>query len=89
MKLQKFEVVMSTAGRDLGNIYLIKEIVDENYVNVIDGKTKTILKPKLKKQKHLISLGFVETELEEIFEDKSKINDGVIKKILKKYEKFE
>ena len=80
---------MSTAGRDLGNIYIVKEILDENYVNVIDGKAKTILKPKRKKQKHLVSLNVVETELEEIFEDKSKINDGVIKKILKKYEKFE
>lgn len=89
MKLQKFEIVMSTAGRDLGNIYIVKEILDENYVNVIDGKAKTILKPKRKKQKHLVSLNVVETELEEIFEDKSKINDGVIKKILKKYEKFE
>ena len=89
MKLQKFEIVMSTAGRDLGNIYIVKEILDENYVNVIDGKAKTILKPKRKKQKHLESLNSVETELEEIFEDKSKINDGVIRKILKKYEKFE
>ena len=89
MKFKQFEIVMSTAGRDMGNIYIVKEIVDSNYVNLIDGKAKTISNPKLKKQKHLISLDSVETQLCEIFEDKSKINDGVIRKILKKYEKFE
>ena len=89
MKLKQFQIVLSTAGRDIGNIYIVKEIVDENYVNLIDGKAKTIAKPKLKKQKHLVSLNSVETQLSEIFEDKSKINDGVIRKILKKYEKSE
>lgn len=89
MKLKQFEIVMSTAGRDIGNIYIVKEIVDENYVNLIDGKAKTLTKPKLKKQKHLVSLNSVEEQLHEVFNDKSKINDGVIRKILKNYEKFE
>lgn len=87
MKLQKFEIVESIAGRDQGNVYLVKEVLDSNYVLLIDGKTKPISKPKKKKVKHLKSLGEVETQLCEIFEDKSKVNDGVIKKILKKYEK--
>lgn len=87
MKLERFEVVKSTAGRDQGSIYLVSEIVDENYVLLIDGKTKPISKPKRKKIKHLESLGAVETQLITDFSDKSKTNDGVIKKILKKYEK--
>ncbi len=87
MKLERFEVVKSIAGRDEGSIYLVSEIVDENYVLLIDGKTKPISKPKRKKIKHLISIGEVETQLNADFEDKSKTNDGVIKKILKKYEK--
>lgn len=85
MQLKRFEVVISTAGRDEGNVYLIKEIVDKEYVLLIDGKTKPISKPKKKKIKHILSLNQVENELESIFEDKSKINDGEIRKILKKY----
>ncbi len=87
MKLERFEVVESTAGRDEGCIYLVSEILDENFVLLIDGKTKPISKPKRKKVKHLKTLGVVESELCGIFEDKSRTNDGVIKKILKKYEK--
>ncbi len=87
MKLERFEVVESTAGRDEGCIYLVSEILDENFVLLIDGKTKPISKPKRKKVKHLKTLGVVESELCGTFEDKSKTNDGVIKKILKKYEK--
>lgn len=87
MKLQRFEVVESTAGRDEGTIYLIKEILDDQYVLLIDGKTKKIDSPKKKKVKHVKQIGAVETELNLIFDDKSKINDGVIRKILKKFEK--
>ena len=57
MKFRRFEVVESKAGRDQGTIYLISEILDENYVNLIDGKYRTISKPKRKKIKHISSLG--------------------------------
>ncbi len=87
MKFKRFEVVKSTAGRDEGSVYLIKELIDEKYVLVIDGNTKPISKPKKKKIKHISSLNQVETSLKDIFDDKSKINDGEIRKILKKYQK--
>jgi ribosomal protein L14E/L6E/L27E len=87
MKLSRFEIVKSTAGHDQGNIYLVADIIDEDYVLLIDGKNKKISNPKKKKIKHIISLNIVETQLESIFEDKSKINDGEIRKILKKYQK--
>lgn len=87
MKLQKFEIVESTAGRDEGTIYLVKEILNDEYVLLIDGKCKKIDCPKKKKVKHLKQIGAVETQLNMIFDDKSKINDGEIRKILKKYQK--
>ena len=83
MNFKKFEIVESTAGRDFGNVYLIKEILDKDYVLLIDGKRKTISNPKKKKVKHIVSLGVVEESLNETFGDKSKTNDGVIRKILK------
>jgi hypothetical protein len=54
---------------------------------LIDGKNKTMLNPKKKKIKHITSLKVVENQLESTFDDKSKINDGEIRKILKKYQK--
>lgn len=87
MKLKRFEIVESTAGRDLGCVYLISQILDDKYVLLVDGEYKTLNKPKKKKFKHIRSLGVVKTELEPIFDDLSKVNDGVIKKILKNFEK--
>lgn len=86
MSFSKFELVKSIAGRDLGNVYLIKEILDKDYVLLIDGKAKTISNPKKKKIKHITSLGVVEESLHKTFNDKSKTNDGVIRKIVKNFE---
>ena len=88
MKLKKFEIVESIAGRDVGLVYLVSDIIDENYVMLIDGNRRTLNKPKKKKYNHVRSLGVVKDELESTFYDKSKINDGVIKKILKNFEKI-
>ena len=51
MKFKQFEIVMSTAGRDMGNIYIVKEIVDSN-----KGKYKIKLTFFNKTYKHKISL---------------------------------
>lgn len=42
----------SLAGHDKGSVYLIQYIEGE-YVYLVDGKLKTIEKPKKKKQKHI------------------------------------
>lgn len=83
--MKRFEVVKSIAGHDQGKIYLISEVLEKDYVLLIDGKLRTLKKPKKKKLKHINSLNVVESQLETIFDDKSKINDGEIRKILKKY----
>lgn len=87
MEFSRFEIVKSNAGHDQGNIYLISQILNKDYVLLIDGKTRIMSKPKKKKIKHITSLKEVENQLESIFDDKSKINDGEIRKILKKYQK--
>ena len=45
-------VVISTAGRDKGQIYIVKEVV-KDYVMLINGKGKTLLNPKKKNIKHI------------------------------------
>lgn len=47
------QVVMSTQGRDAGRLFVVVEVVDENYVLICDGALRKIDKPKKKKVKHL------------------------------------
>lgn len=87
MAVKQFDVALSLAGRDTGNIYLVSELIDEKYLLLIDGKSRTLSKPKRKKIKHIQVIGNATSEFEGVFEDKSKTNDAKIRKILKEFEK--
>ena len=87
MAVKQFDVALSLAGRDTGNIYLVSELIDEKYLLLIDGKSRTISKPKRKKIKHIQVIGNAASEFEGVFEDKSKTNHAKIRKILKEFEK--
>ncbi len=52
-ELTKGDVVISTAGHDRGGRFVVLETIDEQYVLIADGKTRTLEKPKKKKRKHL------------------------------------
>lgn len=56
-------VVISKAGRDMDEIYIIVNNVDENYVLVANGSTKTIEMPKKKKLKHILLTNVVDEEI--------------------------
>ncbi len=43
----------SISGRDAGRYFIIKEIIDEDYVYITDGMLRKVVKPKRKKIKHL------------------------------------
>ena len=45
------DVVVSTAGRDMGQLFYVLE-ADDTYLTLADGKGRTIEKPKRKKRKH-------------------------------------
>ena len=46
-------VVCSKQGRDQGRLFVVLEVVDENYVLMADGVTRRLDHPKRKKVKHL------------------------------------
>ena len=53
--MDKFEAGMlakSKAGHDTGKIYVIAD-TDDAYVYLVDGKIRTLDKPKKKKKKHV------------------------------------
>ncbi len=45
------DVVTSTAGRDAGSLFYVIS-ADETYLFLVNGKDRTIEKPKKKKRKH-------------------------------------
>lgn len=81
--MERFEIGMlakSKAGHDKDTVYVIYKL-DEAYVYLVDGKLKTIGKPKKKKYKHI-----------QIINKKYDItaaDDTAIKGILKKYNREE
>lgn len=56
-KLQIGDIVESTQGRDLGCRYVVIDIDKKGYCSLINGKLRTIDKPKLKNPIHLSYVG--------------------------------
>ena len=53
MILEKGQLVRSIASHDIGEYFLVYQIIDDNFVLIVNGKTRKLEKPKLKKIKHL------------------------------------
>lgn len=72
------QVVKSKAGRDKGIFFVVLEVLDSQYLLIVDGKVRRLNRPKKKKIKHLMMTNkFVDLE------SKSRIvNDSYIRKQL-------
>lgn len=73
-------LVVSMAGHDKGTFYIINDVQGE-YVFLVDGKYKTIDKPKKKKIKHIQYVADFSEKLNE------NIRDEMYKYVLKQYRK--
>ena len=80
MKFKKGMLAKSIAGHDAGNVYIIVE-TDEQFVYLVDGKIRTLDRPKRKKRKH------VQLILKQY--NVSNADDTAIKRILKEWNKEE
>lgn len=78
--------ISSKAGHDKNTIYII--IKDEGeYVYLVDGKYKTIQKPKKKSKKHIQMIQkYVDIELIEKLKSNCKVYDEELKRALKNFE---
>ena len=81
-ELKPGQLVCSKAGRDRGKYYLVWEHIDERHVQVVDGKYKTIERPKKKNVIHLQKHNYV---IQDFARDKKtgKINNSLIMNYLK------
>lgn len=83
--IQIGSIVFSKAGRDAGKFFLVTEIIDDNYVKIVDGKLRRLEKPKVKKIKHLKSTGDISEKLREKLLNQSIIYDAEINSLIRKY----
>lgn len=81
------QVVRSKNGRDAGDVFIVVRIIDDDYVHIVDGRRRTLAKPKLKKIKHLDVYNKVFNEIESKQFGKYQFNDAYVKRILMPYSK--
>lgn len=77
------KVVLSKAGRDKNNLYVIVRQMNEDYVLLANGNTKSIRMPKKKKLKHLSILEDINDEIISSIKSCDKSTDLKIKRFLK------
>jgi len=74
-------VVYSKCGRDKGKLFVVMDIQDE-YLYLVDGKLRTLNKPKRKKVKHIQPTNYVC----DLTTDGRALQDADIRKHLRFYE---
>ena len=79
------QIVKSKAGRDKGRVFLICQVVDEQFVLVCDGDLRKLNLPKKKKVKHLVIYNTVLTEFAENLGNNKNLNDAYVRKLLEPY----
>lgn len=75
----------SRAGHDKHRLYVIIE-VDEEYVYLVDGKIRTLDKPKKKKKKHIQIIYKVPEVIAEKLKTGQAIENEEIKRAIKLYQ---
>ncbi len=82
MEVDLGRVVLSKAGRDLGRLFVIIEIIDELYVLIADGDLRRIEKPKKKKIKHLGFTNKLSSELNNKLMNKDRVTNAEIRRYI-------
>ena len=75
------DVVVSTAGRDAGNLFYVLES-DETWLTLVNGKDRTIEKPKRKKRKHTSKVLRSETRVAEKIRSGDKVLNSELRRDL-------
>lgn len=82
MDFRDGNIVLSKAGRDKGNYFVVLKVVDENFVLIADGDIRKVDNPKLKKCKHLENTGKTsEKVLEKLKEGIRVTNPDLLKEL--------
>ena len=77
-ELVEGQVVRSLSGRDKGKFQIVIKLLDNNFVQVADGKRRKLERPELEKIKHL-------QKTNSVFDMTDVTNDSHIRKLLKEF----
>ena len=80
------QFVRSRAGRDQGNIFIITKVIDEKFVEIVDGDLRRIEKPKRKKIKHLNIINELSEVIAEKIADSKKVSNLMVRREIEKLE---
>ena len=75
------DVVISMAGRDTGSLYYVIQ-ADETYLSLVDGKGRSLEKPKRKKRKHAKKVLRSETRVAEKLRTGDKVLNSELRRDL-------
>ena len=75
------DVVRSLAGRDAGKLFYVIE-TDETYLTLVNGKDRTLEKPKQKKRKHAVKVLRSETRVAEKLRSGDKVLNSELRRDL-------
>ncbi len=78
------QIVKSKAGRDQDRIFIVLQIVDEQYVLIADGDFRKVDKPKKKKIKHLVKYNMISDEIKKRTEKNEKVTNLLMRRELEK-----
>lgn len=74
-------VAVSSAGHDKGHRFIVVEDIGDGYVNVADGKFRTLGAPKKKNLRHLVFTG-QKLPAKQVKKGKPELSDDVIARFL-------
>ena len=75
------DVVRSTAGRDAGKLFYVLE-ADDVYLTLVNGKDRSIEKPKRKKRKHTTKVLRSETRVADKLRNGDKVLNSELRRDL-------
>jgi ribosomal protein L14E/L6E/L27E len=78
------QLVISKAGRDHGKMFIVTEVIDEDYVYLVDGDLRKIERPKKKKVKHLLWTDQMSQFVYEKLQKQEKITNPMVRREIEK-----
>ena len=81
------QIVKSKAGRDKNRVFIICEILDEQFIFVCDGDLRKLNSPKKKKVKHLMIYNTVLTEFADKLQSNENLDDAYVRRLIEPYTK--
>lgn len=79
------QVLKSKAGRDKGRVFLVLDIIDAQYVSIVDGDLRKLDNPKRKKIKHLSIYNTILNDFRKKIKNDIMINDAYIRELLESF----